>query len=79
MIVSCFVFDVQYVCHLTGKAKPEVKLLVSLEDVLNSGSDIWVSFRLPPQESFFVHFKVCIGRIHINSSFSLQAENRQGL
>ena len=26
MTISCFVFGVQYVCHLTGKAKPEVKL-----------------------------------------------------
>ena len=26
MTVSCFVFGVQYVCHHTGKAKPDVKL-----------------------------------------------------
>ena len=26
MTVSCFVFGVQYVCRLAGKAKPEVKL-----------------------------------------------------
>ena len=26
MTVSCFVFGVQYVCRLTGKVKPEVKL-----------------------------------------------------
>ena len=70
---SCFVFGVQYVCCLTGKAKPEENFLVSLEDVRKSGSDIWVSFRLPTQGSFFVHFKVRIGHIHTNSSFSLHA------
>ena len=32
-----------------------------------------VSFQLPTKGWFFVHFKVCIGRIHINSSFSLHA------
>ena len=38
-----------------------------------SGRDIRVSFRLPTQGLFFVHFKVPIGRIHINSSFSPHA------
>ena len=73
MTVSCFVFGVQYVCRQTGKAKLQVKLFGALEDVRKSGRDIRVSFQLPIQWSFLVHFKVRIGRIHINSSFSLHA------
>ena len=37
--------------------------MVSLEDVLKSGSDIRVSFGLPTPGLVFVHFKVRIGRV----------------
>ena len=73
MTVSCFVFGVQYVCRLTGKAKPEVKLFGVLgrraeERERHPGLLLTTQSRV-----VFVHFKVHIGRIHINLSFSLHA------
>ena len=63
---------------LLGKRNQRYNFLVSLEDVPKSGSDIRVSFQLPTQVSFFVHFKARIGRIHINASFSLHAMSLSG-
>ena len=67
MTVSCFVLGVQYVCHLTGKAKPDVKLFGVLGRA-GATSGLALDY---PFKGRFVHFKVRIGRMHINSLFSL--------
>ena len=56
MTVSCFVFIVQYVCRLTGKAKPEVKLFGVLGRRVGATSGLAFNYPLKGRFSYILRF-----------------------
>ena len=73
MTVSCFVFGVQYVCHHTGKAKPDVKLFGVLgRRVEERKPQTMLAFDYPLKGRFpYILRFASVVYMYINSSFSL--------